>query len=82
MPISTSTIIVAIIATLCLIGSLIGKIRWLTLIAIFLYLIAGWMITGEYFTGIKFQVFFQQLMMTVTSVVVLEQHGWSEWIGL
>jgi len=54
MPISTSTIIVAIIATLCLIGSLIGKIRWLTLIAIFLYLIAAWMIVGEYFTGIKF----------------------------
>lgn len=54
MPISTSVIIVAVIALLALIGSFIGKIRWLTLISIFLFLVAAWMLISEILTGIKF----------------------------
>lgn len=54
MPISTSVIVIAIIALLTLIVSFIGKFRWLTLISIFLFLIAAWMMLSEILTGTKF----------------------------
>lgn len=54
MSISISIIIVAIIALLALIGGLVTKLRWMTLISVFLFLIAGWMIVAEFFTDMKF----------------------------
>ena len=54
MVIPTSAIILAIIAALVLIGGFVSKFRWLSLIAIFLFLMAGWMILGEFLTDIEF----------------------------
>lgn len=54
MLIPLSAIILAIIALLVLIGGLVSKFRWLVLIAIFLFLMAAWMILGELLTDIEF----------------------------
>lgn len=54
MSISISIIIVTIIALLALIGGFVTKFRWMTLISVFLFLIAGWMIVAEFFTDMKF----------------------------
>ncbi len=54
MTLSTPVIVVTIIAILALLVGLIGKIRWLTLISIFLFLVAAWMLIGEYLTVIEF----------------------------
>jgi len=54
MTLSTPVIVVTIIAILALLVGFIGKIRWLTLISIFLFLVAAWMLIGEYLTGIEF----------------------------
>jgi len=54
MTLSTPVIVVSIIALLCLLIGYVGKVRWLTLISIFLFLVAAWMLISEYFTGIKF----------------------------
>ena len=54
MSIPTSAIILAIIALLVLIGGLVSKFRWLVLISIFLFLMAAWMVIGEFLTDIEF----------------------------
>ncbi len=54
MSISISIIIVAIIALLALIGGFVTKFRWMTLISVFLFLIAAWMLVAEFFTDMTF----------------------------
>lgn len=54
MSLPTSAIILAIIALCVFIGGLVSKLRWLVLISIFLFLMAAWMVIGEFLTDIEF----------------------------
>lgn len=51
---SLPVLIIGIIGVILLLVSLVKKIRWLTLISIFLFLIVGWLIIGEMLTGVSF----------------------------
>lgn len=54
MSLPTSAIVLAIIALLVLVGGLVSKFRWLVLISIFLFLMAAWMVIGEFLTDMEF----------------------------
>lgn len=54
MSLPTPAIILAVIALFVLIGGLVSKFRWLVLISIFLFLMAAWMVIGEFLTDIEF----------------------------
>lgn len=51
---SLPVVIIAIVAAILLLVSLVTKTRWLTLISIFLFLVAAWLIIGKWFTGLSF----------------------------
>lgn len=51
---SLPVMIIGIIGIILLLISLVKKIRWLTLVSIFLFLIVAWLIIGEMLTGVSF----------------------------